>query len=350
MNLICRKKQCITLQELLYWLVTAIIMTFIIFNGPYFDNFLKFILFLPLFLCSFYTQKFIIFPKFYLKEKYLLHIIITIILIFFEGIIHQKIILFTNKYQDFNNISVIVSKNKHNAQFVPFIIHLFVNAIALGFCYYENFIKLHQEVTVLLRKKIKLELEALNNQIHPHFLLNTLNNIYVLTQEKNVKTAESIIKLSELLRYMTYENNNNNTLLSKELDAVVNYIHLIQLQYEQILDIKIDNKTYTQNISIPSNIIFPLIENSFKHSNIGSEKPSYINLSINENDTNNTIEITIENSIAKNYRKSEFGGIGLKNVKQRLQLLYPEINTLITNEKENEFIAQIIIPKILSNN
>ena len=164
----------------------------------------------------------------------------------------------------------------------------------------------------------------MKSQIHPHFLFNTLNNLYALTLKKSDKAPETVLKLSELLDFMLYDCNASKINLDKELQLVKSYIDLEELRYNDNLSIQFDVAGETSKTEIAPLLILPFIENCFKHGISEQTDKSWIKISVNVND--NSIKLLAENSRSARSHEDIKGykeGIGFENVKRRLQLLYP---------------------------
>ncbi len=174
--------------------------------------------------------------------------------------------------------------------------------------------------------RAEAELQNLKNQINPHFLLNTLNNIYALTAFDGDKAREAILQLSRLLRYVLYENQMSQVSLRQEADFLRSYVELMRLRVGKDVDIRVDiNLSPDDRTCVAPLIFISLVENAFKHG-ISPTEPSFVHISLNV--TDGDIRFTTTNS---NYPKSQAdkagSGIGLKQVESRLRLAYPERHT-----------------------
>lgn len=175
----------------------------------------------------------------------------------------------------------------------------------------------------LQKDKIEAQLELLKSQVQPHFIFNTLNNIYSFSIQNNTRTSEMIYRLSALLSYMLYDSKQHIIPLKKELDYVNNYIELEKIRYGDRLDISMNVFDAVDHFYITPLLLLPLIENSFKHGicNIGN---NWIRIDISMID--DWLSVKIENSYENKNGKSVNGnngnGIGLDNVKKRLDILY----------------------------
>jgi len=196
----------------------------------------------------------------------------------------------------------------------------------------------------LEREKLRTELQYLKYQMNPHFFMNTLNNIHALVDIDTEKARSSIIELSKLMRYVLYESNNTMISLAKELQFQDNYVTLMKLRFINKVHIEIDVPESIPDVQVPPLLFITFIENAFKHG-ISYQKDSFIKLKLQIDEANNKIIYYSSNS---NWKKVEdkHHGIGLDNVKQRLNLIYGSDFTLsINNDKEkNTFDVLLIIP------
>ncbi|MBP7184136.1 MAG: histidine kinase [Saprospiraceae bacterium] len=175
----------------------------------------------------------------------------------------------------------------------------------------------------LEHKNTQTELSFLKSQINPHFLFNTLNNLYALTLKKSDKAPEIVLKLSEMMRYMLYECNEKKVMLSKEIYYLKNYLDLEKLRISQNVDVHFEENGVMDHHEIAPLLFIPFIENSFKHGVTNFIDEGYVYMLIEVK--NDVLYFTLENSktsIPNQNLSKHSGGIGLKNVKRRLELLY----------------------------
>ncbi|WP_440066981.1 sensor histidine kinase [Tenacibaculum discolor] len=173
-------------------------------------------------------------------------------------------------------------------------------------------------------KKSKAELSLLKSQINPHFFFNTLNNLYGLTVEKSDEAPEVVLKLSEMMRYTIYMGKEDLVSLKDEIDYLHNYIELHKIRYQKEVDIQFDYFKVLDYKVAPLLYIIAL-ENAFKHGVEKLTKNAYIHIKISTDD--GIVSFEIENNFEKLETKHSTG-IGLENLKQRLQLLYPRKHQL----------------------
>lgn len=187
---------------------------------------------------------------------------------------------------------------------------------------------------MLMQQNKEAELQFLRSQINPHFLFNTLNNIYSLVYEQSPKAPAAMLQLSGLMRYVLYEKK-EMVPVSKEWDYIQNFITLQKLRFDYELPVQLSLEGETNNHLIPPYLLIPFIENAFKHGDFRND-PLKITLSV----TGSSLLFTICNRIG-HQNKDEAGGIGLDNVKRRLQLLYPGSHELETKTENGLFTAQL---------
>ena len=209
---------------------------------------------------------------------------------------------------------------------VMYFILLFITIAHWVFKQIKSIIRLKNE-------KEKTELLHLKSQVNPHFFFNTLNNLYGL-MKKDSKEREIVLKLSDMMRYSIYEGQKDWVSLKQELEYLKNYIELQGIRYHKKSDIQ-----FTSQIDNPQARIMPLlfiilVENAFKHGLENLEKNAYIHTGLTEN--NNNINFVIENNFELQQTPNN-DGIGLKNLKRRLELVYPNKHELSFNVDNNTY-------------
>jgi LytS/YehU family sensor histidine kinase len=189
----------------------------------------------------------------------------------------------------------------------------------------------------LENQRLSAELAFLKSQINPHFLFNSLNSIYSLAYQRSETTPEAILKLSEIMRYMLYECNDNKVDLARELQYLQNYIDLQKIRFgnKAFIDFKIDGKVETQQI-VPL-LLIAFIENAFKHG-VASNPQTPIRLLIEVDEAH--LHFFMQNKKHTNNR-DESGGIGLNNVKRRLDLLYPGKYNLDIRDERDTYTVEL---------
>ncbi|WP_326984405.1 histidine kinase [Chryseobacterium sp. MYb264] len=287
---------------------------------------------------------FVLIRKYFDHRKYLHFSFFFLISNYFLGIFNRIFIvylaepLFVNYPQD-NFISIFIDVKYLLFHYIfPILSGSFIFISIMYVFRYQN----EKQTAIQLQKeKTELELKALKSQLHPHFLFNTLNNIYSLSIIDPSKTSQSIERLSDILDYTLYKGQKRLVAITEEMKMIHDYIELEKLRYDNRLKINV-----LENLSFPAYIppllYLSLVENAFKH---GAQKTSgeiEINISI---DTKTDVVIfKVENSkfTKQDHEKSR---IGLENVKKQLELYYKNNYSLAINEKEDKFSIEIITPR-----
>ena len=281
-----------------------------------------------------YTICFLIY-RFLVKKKFYTFFIYTILTIVISVLLHQiiLIIIFSKPELifEFRNFSW-VSFGSSIAQIYP--IAILVILITLFRIWYNeqlNNIKLRHEQRVT-------ELSYLKAQIHPHFLFNTINNIYSTTIHSQEKTPHLLMKLSEVLRYIIYETKSQKIPLVNEIEMIESYIELEKVRYGDRLKLLFNKKGNFSNIEIAPLLFLPLVENSFKHGAAESIGTNWISIDIES--TGKRLLFKVENSIEKsNLKRVAQGGVGLENLQRRLNLIYRDNHTLELFNEDNSFLS-----------
>ncbi|MEO8933625.1 MAG: histidine kinase [Xanthomarina sp.] len=190
----------------------------------------------------------------------------------------------------------------------------------------------------IIEEKRATEVRFLKAQLNPHFLFNTLNNIYSLVYFKSEKALPAIEKLSELMRYTTYEINKDKIALQDELNYIKSYIELDQLRHKDKGHINFILSIEDSTVLIPPFLLSPLVENALKHGKVAKDSPIVIDLK----QSGNVISLNVNNEIG-NQKTDKLGGIGLSNLKKSLEINYPKAHSLILNKDQKTFTAQLQI-------
>jgi LytS/YehU family sensor histidine kinase len=215
-----------------------------------------------------------------------------------------------------------------------------INYITLGFLVFlfDNNWKIQQRVWELQMKNKDAELKFLKSQVNPHFLFNTLNNVFTLVYEKSDKAPEAYLKMTELTRYMLYEKE-NLVPVTEEIDHLKNYISLQQLRFEKELALDLNIDLGKDIPLIPPYTLITLAENIFKHGEV-TDLNNHAKIIIKESD--NQLHISSYNAI-KHQQKDKQGGVGLANIKTRIALLFPNKHTFKTEKRSNFFYLEIVL-------
>lgn len=302
------------------------------FNDPLFFSFLF------ISASTFYINYFFILPR-YFNPKSIRKLVLSLFFLFVYFIVSRylieeilfKILFNRGNYTDGTSLYFYIFDNLYYTSdpvFMSTILWLLA-----------NYFDWEKERKLILNEKREAEISFLKSQINPHFIFNTLNNIYSLVYHKSEKALIAIEKFSELLRYITVESENENTFLSNEVKYIESLIALESIRIEKEKYIIFEKKIANSSIKIPSLLLIPFIENAFKHGTI-TDKEFPFKIRINADD--DKIEFITENKINFN-NKDKTSGIGLKNIKRRLELLFPNKHELIITTNEQLFTCNLTI-------
>lgn len=315
---------------LFWWFFYTVINEGIFENGSYSAWFLFELHVLPLKLTITYFTIYFLFPRYAKSRRYTLFIIWILCLTLVGGIIFRAI----DYYIISGNIisSETFLEKIDDTQFWSFHIAykfldlLFVVSLVLLIKFIQ--LQMQQERTnkELAKQKLEAELNYLKHQLQPHFLFNTMNNLYGMIITKDENAGEIVLKLSEILSYMLYNSSDREIALDKELESLSNYIELEKLRYGDELTVRYELSGSAENFSIAPFILISFVENAFKHGPKDELVESWININVKiENDI---LHFEVENSIHKessvkvDRNDRIVSGIGLSNVEKRLQLIY----------------------------
>ncbi len=217
--------------------------------------------------------------------------------------------------------------------FYSFIDVLSSSMIFIAFYVIVSQLQQAKEKEQIKNAQLEMELKFLQSQVHPHFLFNTLNNLYAMARKNSAHTASSIAKLSQIFRFMLYKSGQENILLEEELDLIQDYIELEKLRYNERLQLKYQESLDDHRQVIGPLLLLPLVENAFKHG--ASETMDQININISVVLKEQQFRFQIDNSLEVNKISSRVG-IGLNNLRRQLQLQYPQKHQLDI-EQENTY-------------
>lgn len=194
----------------------------------------------------------------------------------------------------------------------------------------------------LKNDKLEAELMLLKNQINPHFFFNTLNNLYSLIKKDPDAAQDYVLKLSDLMRFTIYDSGKENVKLKDEVNYLINFIDLQTARYHKDIDVNFEKTIENLDTSVAPLLFIILLENAFKHGVERATENAFVHIKLMENDSK--ISFTVKNNYDAD-ESSENKGIGLKNLKDRLNLLYPNTHKLHNNIEENSYSTTLEIFK-----
>jgi hypothetical protein len=227
-----------------------------------------------------------------------------------------------------------------NTLFITLLIAGFNTAIAVTNRWFAD----EQVRKEIEKEHMQSELAFLQNQVSPHFFMNTLNNIHSLIELDQGLAQNAVMKLSELMRYLLYESGRGTTTLAREIEFLRSYVKLMQLRVDESVNVSFEFPDNFRNVDLPPLLFISFIENAFKHG-VSYRKPSALSFKLTQN--TGSLEFNASNLISE-YRDDKstvhHGGIGLENIKKRLDLLYGDKHKLIIDETNGAYRVKLIIP------
>jgi LytS/YehU family sensor histidine kinase len=199
--------------------------------------------------------------------------------------------------------------------------------------------RLQQRMAETAREKAEAELNFLKSQINPHFVFNSLNSVYFLINKENTEARDALHKFSEMLRYQLYEINDDKIPIEKEINYLKDYVDLQQLRKDEKYTVQFNCASDIKGFSIEPLLLIPFVENAFKHISHFSDKINFIKVDMLM--VNRTFVFSVINSKEMQQTTEQHGGIGLNNVKRRLELLYPGRHELKINDTGSNFAVQL---------
>lgn len=333
------------LFHILFWSF-QIGMNTIIWGGytcKYFGEFVSASAYVPLKIVLSYFLIYYLIPE-YLNKKQYTKFFVWFIIPFFSFVLLQRGIHYYLIYEHFFPQYNANTSLLYYPKLLKIMMELlYVTALVATIKLIKQWYKDQQLNEDLKRQKLEAELKFLKAQIHPHFLFNTLNNLYALTLKKSDDAPNIVLKLSNMLDYMLYEANDRFVALEKEVECVKNYIELEKIRYGKQAAITLNVSDFNKNTKIAPMIIIPFVENAFKHGISKSQiENAYVNIDISIKE--NKLILNVENSFDESINNDKSGyseGIGLNNVKRRLELLYPNKHSLNINSNKSTFSIKL---------
>jgi two-component system, LytTR family, sensor kinase len=284
-----------------------------------------------------YINLYVLFPRFLKKGEYLKYaigIFILLLLLFFSMVLVSKLYTHYDDKTEINRMQITAS-GFATLMTYPFV---FLGSTT-GYKFFKTWIEDQKIFADLQQEKLKSELNQLKNQVNPHFLFNTLNNLHVLIKTNPDKASNITLGLSDVLRYQIYDSQHDEVILLKEIDWIVQYLELEKIRRDNLkTNIKIEGNT--SGILVPPLLFINFIENAIKHSNTRDKAEIDILFKIE----NNKLYFEIENTKSITKISDEKGGFGLTNVRKRLNLLYPNLYELDILELEKVFTVKLNFP------
>ncbi len=337
------------LRHVVFWIVHIIVFSFI-FKSTVSNSlgkvFLVSFIWVPGYILYTYPVMYWLLPQYLLKGK---NVQFTYIILlwgiggWFYNYLYRSFILFP--LESYIHAELMNKKNLWGAG--SYLTMTTMLGIASMIVLFKYWVKKQQEWMQAEKEKVTAELQLLKAQLHPHFLFNTLNNIYSFSLENSSKTPELILKLSSLLSYMLYDCKVEQVLLEKELEVMKNYIDLEKERYGNKIEISVNIDGDIKDKYIAPLLLLPFLENAFKHGTSDQLEKPWLSLDLSVKKY--TMKCKIVNSKKNNVLLNE-KGIGVQNVKKRLAFLYPDKYELKIIDEEDFFVVSLQLELKQDNN
>lgn len=193
----------------------------------------------------------------------------------------------------------------------------------------------------LERDNLVMELDFLKSQVSPHFLFNILNSIYRMSEKADPETPNTVLQLSNLVRYVLYQGKDDEILLIKEVDFIKNYIDLAKLRYGGKVPVETNIADINDPYKIVPLILIPFVENAFKHGPDRSRNDSWVDISLHV--TNDILFLSVRNGVNHTSERPPVGGVGLQNVRRRLEIYYPKRHRMDITETDNSYGVELVV-------
>lgn len=294
---------------------------------------------LPIQILTTYFTIYFLIPRFFIKKQYLKFVLAFFFSLFLASFLNRAffyIIYNISPSEDFFNLPKTLKMI-----FGLYPVVVLGSFMKIGQLWHDRE-QIHQQ---LLNDKLESELKFLKAQVNPHFLFNTLNNLYALTLKKSDKASEVVERLSGMLEYLLYEGNESFATVEKELDLLNNYISLEKIRYGDRLEIKFKLEGDINGKKIPPLLLLPFVENSFKHGASQQLEAAWIHIHLIIDD--DSLKFNVVNSkkkLSQLVKEAKPNGIGLRNVKKRLDLLFNNDYFLSIMELEEKYQIDLELP------
>jgi len=312
--------------HIIFWLVSIALLSllFYFYDEKFSFNLVeKSIVTNLIFAICVYINLYFFIPKFLKQKNYIFYIFWLIVLLSAASLTLQFLFIYPlSKLLGISEGYTTFNTNLHSAYFFSTFLYVGITSFLKLIKDWLSLQDINLKLVKIEQQKLEAELKTLKGQLNPHFLFNSLNNIYSLALIKSDKVPELILKLSDLMRHIIYESKEDYILLEKELEFVNNFIALQRIRTSEKTKIKYEIKGKIPSAKIAPLLFEPFIDNAFKHGLPGTNNSDFINITFNFENTELLI-FKLENNYEELFsQKKSNSGIGLKNVKQRLKLLY----------------------------
>lgn len=290
-----------------------------------------------------YVNMYVLFPRFFLARQYISYGLLAILLLFVVSILNRI----------FGQLVAPVLYPQITERDPVFVWYMILKSmlwflspillLTLVIKVFQQSVQQEQRYQETVRERLTAELNFLKAQVHPHFLFNTLNNLYALTLQSSQSAPKVVLKLSELMSYMLYDAQSASIALGKEIAHIQNYVELEKLRYNNRLEVSLNVSGEIGQKRIAPLLLIPFVENAFKHGVANDIDQVWVTIDIKAQAA--WVSVQVENSYTPGIAASagEKSGIGLQNVTRRLELLYPQMHELTIQKEQDRYMVDLKI-------
>ncbi|MCG2617825.1 histidine kinase [Terrimonas sp. NA20] len=282
-----------------------------------------------------YITNYLLIPRLLYRKKYVTFTSVFILMIvtssFLKMLILAKVMNAPAMLSFSQNLKTRIYDNV-----IP---HFFLVTAGAAIQLMIDYFRLQKRMAEIAKERAEAELNFLKSQINPHFLFNSINSVYFLIDKQNKEARESLHKFSDMLRYQLYEMNGSRVPIEKELRYLQDYFHLQKLRKDELYEVSFNHSASLRHFTIEPMLLIPFIENAFKHVSAYSDQPNLIHIDLDHKD--HWLIFKIENTTENRIVTDPHSGIGLKNVRRRLELLYPASHALTIQRKGDRFVVEL---------
>ncbi|ANQ52701.1 histidine kinase [Flammeovirga sp. MY04] len=326
--------------HLICWAIYIFLLSYrdLLFNDALINNFWTFSVITSPLVPFVYFNLYVLIPRLLFKKKPLMYTLaLSILFTVCINIRYSTAFYFYAKVLCINSIEPFFSGRVGWWTASSETFGLFFISISLFLLH--NWYAKERYVKELENKNMAAELNLLKSQLQPHFLFNNLNTIYFLMDSQPEKAKELVVQLSDALSHQLYKANQDKVMLEEELEYLESYIKIEQIRHQDFLELNYNFPEETSKLSIAPMLLMTFIENAFKHSTHSKGYKINIDISLNGNE----LKLHVINTKGEAKANKKVGGLGLTNVRKRLQLLYPQMHQLEITEHESEFEVNLTL-------
>ena len=282
-----------------------------------------------------YITNYILIPRLFYKKRYAWFVLSFILLVVTSSVAKTNILGRIMDAPQLYSLSGDLKQRIYDNVIPHFFLVIAGAAVKLLFDYG----KLQKRMAETAKEKAEAELNFLKSQINPHFVFNSLNSVYFLINKDNQDARAALHKFSEMLRYQLYEMNEQKVPVEKEIKYLKEYMDLQQLRKDEKYSVQFRCDESVKGFSIEPLLLIPLVENAFKHISHHNDRTNFVNVEMDR--SNGSFHFHVKNSKESQPTTETHGGIGLQNVKRRLELLYPGKHELDIKDSLDHFDVQL---------